>query len=72
MLVWCGDLRVNPPGMSSAQELAKKGLDLGLAAITHAGWWLQWHTDRHACRELTEFAPLQPQAAPASAERPAA
>jgi hypothetical protein len=58
--------------MSGAQELAKKGLDLGLAAITHTGWWLQWHTDRHACRELTEFAPLQPQAAAASAERPAA
>jgi hypothetical protein len=60
--------------MSGAQELAKKGLDLGLAAITHTGWWLQWHTDRHACRELTELAPLQPQAASASAsaERPAA
>jgi hypothetical protein len=57
--------------MSSAQELAKKGLDLGLAAIRHTGWWLHWHTDRHACRELTEFAPLQPQAAP-SAERTAA
>jgi hypothetical protein len=53
MLVWCGDLRVNPP-------------------ITHTGWWLRWHTDRHACRELTELAPLQPQAASASAERPAA
>lgn len=58
--------------MSSAQELAKKGLDLGLAAITHTGWWLQWHTDRHACRELNEFASLQAQAALASAERPAA
>jgi hypothetical protein len=58
--------------MSSAQELAKKGLDLGLAAIAHTGWWLHWHTGRHACRELTEFAPLQPQATAASAERPAA
>jgi hypothetical protein len=58
--------------MSGAQELAKKGLGLGLTAIAHTGWWLQWHTDRHACRELTELAPLQPQAAAASADRPAA
>jgi hypothetical protein len=54
--------------MSSAQELAKKGMGLGLAAIRHTGWWLEWQTDRHACRELTELtelAPLQPQSAAA-------
>ena len=56
--------------MSSAQELAKKGLDLGLATIAHTGWWLQWHTNRHAYRQVAGLAPLQPQ--PAAAERPAA
>ena len=58
--------------MSSAQELAKKGLDLGLAAIRHTGWWLQWQTDCHACRELTELELLQPQSAATAAERSAA
>jgi hypothetical protein len=56
--------------MSSAQELAKKGLDVGLAAIGHTGWWLRWHTNRHAYRQVTKLAPLQPQSA--AAERPAA
>jgi hypothetical protein len=56
--------------MNDAREAAKKGLDLCLAAVRHAGWWLQWHTDRHACREATELGLLNPTAA--GAERPAA
>ena len=57
--------------MSGAQELAKKGLGLGLTAIAHTGWWLQWHGSARLPR-VTELAPLRPQAVAASAERPAA
>lgn len=32
------------------------GLDLGMAAIRHSGWWLRWQTDRHACREAAVLA----------------
>jgi hypothetical protein len=56
--------------MSSAPEVAKKGLHLGLAAIRHAGWWLHWQTDRHASREVTELGLLPPRTV--EAERPAA
>jgi hypothetical protein len=30
--------------MSGAREAAIKGLGLGLAALLHAGWWLEWQT----------------------------
>ena len=49
--------------MSSAREAARNGLELGLAAIRHTGWWLQWQTNRHACREAAELELLHPQAA---------
>jgi hypothetical protein len=49
--------------MSGAREAAKKGLDLGLAAIRHTGWWLRWQTGRGACREVTELEPLPPRTA---------
>jgi hypothetical protein len=26
----------------SAQDVALKGLGLGLAVVSHAGWWLGW------------------------------
>ena len=44
--------------MSGPRDAAKKGLDLGLAAIRHTGWWLRWQTDRGAFREVTELGPL--------------
>ncbi len=50
--------------MSSAREAARKGLDIGLAAIRHTGWWLQWQTNRTACREA-ELGLLHPPAVPA-------
>ncbi|HEX6583880.1 MAG TPA: hypothetical protein VF056_09760 [Thermoleophilaceae bacterium] len=56
--------------MSGAPEAAKKGLHLGLAAITHVGWWLQWQADGHASREVTELGQLPPRTV--QAERPAA
>ncbi len=56
--------------MSGTPEVAKKGLHLGLAAIRHVGWWLQWQTDRHASREVTELGQLSPRVV--EAERPAA
>jgi hypothetical protein len=45
--------------MSGAREAAKKGLDVGVAAISHAAWWLRWQMDRQDCREVTELVPLQ-------------
>jgi hypothetical protein len=56
--------------MDVAREAAKKGLDLGVSAIRHAGWWLQWQADRHACREVADLKLLHPTAAPS--EQPAA
>ncbi|HMJ95618.1 MAG TPA: hypothetical protein VK486_07185 [Thermoleophilaceae bacterium] len=56
--------------MSEAREAARKGLEAGLAAIRHTGWWLQWQTNRNACREAAELGLLHPPAVPA--ERPAA
>ena len=56
--------------MSGARDAGKKGLELGLAAIRHTGWWLQWQTNRHAFREVAELELLRPPAA--AAERPAA
>ena len=56
--------------MNDAREAAKKGLDLGVAVLRHASWWLQWQTDRHACREAVERTLLQPTAA--ASEQPAA
>jgi hypothetical protein len=50
---------------------AKKGFDLGVATIRHAGWWLWWHTDRHASREITELGTVLGPAT-AEARRPAA
>jgi hypothetical protein len=70
MLVCLRDLRGKSGAMNEARDAARKGLDAALAAIKHTGWWLQWHTDRHACREATALGLLQPPAAPA--ERPAA
>jgi hypothetical protein len=45
--------------MSGAREAVKKGLDLGAAAIRHAGWWLRWQMDRQDCREVADLVPLQ-------------
>jgi hypothetical protein len=56
--------------MGGAREAAMKGLHLGLAAIRHTGWWLRWHTDRRACREVAELGLLRPRMA--NVERPAA
>ena len=56
--------------MSVAREAAKKGLALSAAAVGHAGWWLRWQTDRHACREVAKLRPLPSRAA--DAERRAA
>jgi hypothetical protein len=56
--------------MNGAHEAAKKGLEVGLAALRHAGWWLRWHTDRRASREAAELGALLPPTA--SVERPAA
>ncbi len=56
--------------MSGPREAGKKGLEYGLAAMRHAGWWLQWQTNRHAWREVAELEQLRPPAA--GAERPAA
>jgi hypothetical protein len=56
--------------MSGAREAAKKGLEVGLAAVRHAGWWLSWHTDRRGCRELMELGARPPRST--SMEREAA
>jgi hypothetical protein len=56
--------------MSGPRDAAKKGLDFGLAAIRHTGWWLRWQTDRGTCREVTELGLLP--ARTAEVERPAA
>jgi hypothetical protein len=43
--------------MSAARVAAIKGAGLGLAALLHAGWWLEWQTRTepgHGCRELLE------------------
>lgn len=56
--------------MNRAREAAEKWVALSVAAAGHAGWWLRWHTDRHACREVAELRPLPTRAA--EAERPAA
>ena len=56
--------------MDEAREAAKKGLDLGVAALRHASWWLQWQTDRHACREAVDLSLLRSTAT--ASERPAA
>ena len=56
--------------MSGPRDAAKKGLDVGLAAIRHAGWWLRWQTDRGSSREGTELGLLP--ARTARVERPAA
>ena len=56
--------------MDVAREAAKKGLNLGVSAIRHAGWWLQWQTDRHASRDAPELKLLHPDAAPS--QQPAA
>jgi hypothetical protein len=45
--------------MSGAHEVARKGLDLGVAAVRHAGWWLRWQMHRHDCRDVTELVPLE-------------
>jgi len=44
--------------MSGARDAAKKGLELGVAAIRHTGWWLHWQTGGRAYREAAELAPL--------------
>jgi hypothetical protein len=56
--------------MSGAREAATKGLHLGLATVRHAGWWLRWHTDGNASREITELGRLTPRTA--NAQRPVA
>jgi hypothetical protein len=56
--------------MGGARKAAKKGLDVSLSAMRHAGWWLEWQTNRHACRQAAELRLLRPPAA--STERPAA
>jgi hypothetical protein len=56
--------------MSGMRDAARKGLDAGLSAVRHAGWWLRWQTDRHACREAAELELRLPR--PAGAEHPAA
>jgi hypothetical protein len=56
--------------MSGVREVARKGLNLGAAAIRHAAWWLRWQAHRQASRELTELGPLT--ATAADVERPAA
>jgi hypothetical protein len=56
--------------MSDAREAARKGLELGIAAVNHAGWWLRWQTDHSACREVRELGFLAPPTA--DAEQPAA
>jgi hypothetical protein len=56
--------------MSGAREAAKKGLEACLAAVGHTGWWLRWHTDRRAWREVQELGPRPPRTA--GVERPAA
>jgi len=45
--------------MRGGREAAKDGLDLGVAAIAHAAWWLRWQMDRQDCRELSELVPLE-------------
>jgi hypothetical protein len=56
--------------MDEAREAAKKGLNLGVAVLRHAGWWLRWQTDRHACREAVDLGLLRSTAA-ASEQRAA-
>ena len=56
--------------MSGAREAATKGLEFGLAAIRHTGWWLHSQAGGRAYREVAELAPLPARTAPA--ERPAA
>ena len=56
--------------MGDARKAAKKGLYVSLSAVRHAGWWLEWQTNRHASRQAAELGLLRPPAA--SAERPAA
>jgi hypothetical protein len=56
--------------MNRARDAAEKWLALSVAAAGHAGWWLRWQTDRHACREVARLRPLPTRAA--GAERRAA
>jgi len=45
------------PSMNGAREAAMRGVGLGLAALLHAGWWLEWHTRTEpgrGCRALCE------------------
>ena len=56
--------------MSGTRDAAAKALELSLSAVRHAGWWLRWHTDRHAVRGAAARDVRLPQ--PAGAERPAA
>jgi hypothetical protein len=46
--------------MSGAREAVKKGLELGVAAIRHTGWWLHWQSGGRACRAAAELGPLPP------------
>jgi hypothetical protein len=56
--------------MGDPRDAAKKGLELGLAAIRHTGWWLHWQSGGSAYREVAELGPLP--ARTAAVERPAA
>ena len=50
--------------MDEAREAAKNGLNLTVAALKHASWWLQWQTNRHACRETVDLELPRPKATP--------